>query len=371
MMTKAEPAQYNPSMASRKPGAGVPLRASRRNGVSPSAPSIAVFPEPTGRTGHTTMCNLLNEECRTEIEARVLSASSLVVYAGFDGTLAPLVDTPEQARLPEDTQAVLEDLSTRDGVLLAVLSGRSMADLRARVGIPSLVYGGDHGLEIEGPSLRFEHPEAGRRRQGLRDLTQRLTALPLLFPGVHVETKNFTTTIHFRHADEDSRDHLKTVVANLIPENHPEFVVAEGKQSYEIRPRLEWSKGAAVKWIHERIKATDLLPVVIGDDSTDEEAYGALKDAISIRVGHEHGPDRPTSARYCLDGQSEVCDVLQWLLGLWKRRPGASENAEESPARRSGPGLGIKESSPIHSVRVRRSSAIRKRLALEGGNGVA
>ena len=83
MMTNVGSGQYKPSMVSRKPRAGVPLNAGRRIVESPSAPSSLGFPELTDRTGNTTMCKLLDEKCRTEIESRVVSASSLVVYAGL------------------------------------------------------------------------------------------------------------------------------------------------------------------------------------------------------------------------------------------------------------------------------------------------
>jgi trehalose-phosphatase len=313
------------------------------------------------------MCNALDEGSRAEIETKVVSASSLVVYVGFDGTLAPMVANPELARLPAQTQSVLEDLSTREGVLVALMCGQPLADLRARVGISSVVCGGDHGLEIEGASLRFEHPEMARRRLSLADLNHRLSALPLLFAGIHVEARTLSTSIHFRQADELSREHLRTIVGSLVPADHPDFVVTEGAESYEIRPRVDWNKGDAVRWIHERIKASQVLPVVIGDDPTDEQAFGALDGAISIRVGIHAGSAQPTSARYCVNGEARVGDVLHWILELWKRRPGAGEDSQEGPARRSGPGLVIKESSPILNVRVRRGSAMRKKLASEGG----
>src|SRR3954471_4642592 len=159
MLTNAEPLRSSPSSVPRSPEPGLHPHAGRRNGVAIASPSSLVFPEPGGRIGSTPMCKLLDEECRAEIEARIASASSLVVYVGVDGTLAPVVTDPEPAGLPGDTQAILEDLSTRSGVLVALLSGRPLAELRSRVSIPSVVYGGDHGLEIEGPSLRFEHPE--------------------------------------------------------------------------------------------------------------------------------------------------------------------------------------------------------------------
>src|SRR4051812_9755324 len=141
MLTNAETLRSSPSVVPRSPEMGAASRAGRRNGAPVSSASSLASPEPAGRIGRTTMCRSLDEECRAEAGTRVASASSLVVYVGLAGTLAPLVANPELGRLPSETQAVLEDFSTRSGVLVALLSGRPLADLRARVAIPSVVYG--------------------------------------------------------------------------------------------------------------------------------------------------------------------------------------------------------------------------------------
>ena len=106
----------------------------------------------------------------TMIETRVAGASSLVFYLDFDGTLAPIVAEPELACMAPETRATLEELSKQEGILVCVVSGRSLADIKSRVGLPGLVYSGNHGLEIESESLRFVHPEAGRGRTAIEDM---------------------------------------------------------------------------------------------------------------------------------------------------------------------------------------------------------
>src|SRR5262249_13658389 len=155
---------------------------------------------------------------------------------------------------------------------------------------------------------------------------------PLLLPGVCVEPKNFSTTIHYRHAAELARQHLRTIVGSLVPDDHPELSATAGKASYEILPRVDWNKGSPVRWTHERIKATDLLPVVIGDDPTDEDAYTALEGTISIRVGNGPSQGLPTAARYGLHDQGAVHQLLRWLLELWTRRTGAPDPAQHGGA---------------------------------------
>ena len=123
----------------------------------------------------------------------------------------------------------------------------------------------------------------------------------------------------------------------------------------EIRPRVDWHKGTAVRWIQDRLQADGALPFIIGDDRTDEDAFDAIDDAVTIRVG----PEDSTAAQYCLPDQEAVGEMLRWLLGVWKERHAGAKGDEPQPGGR--PGLGIKESSPIPSVRLRRSAAIRKR----------
>ena len=289
-------------------------------------------------------------------------ATSLVLYVDFDGTLAPIVNDPSLANMSPETRAVLEEFSSRKDVLVAVVSGRSMADVKARVGLQALVYSGDHGLQIEGHSLRFEHPEAARCRDALAELNQQLIGLPLLLPGVQIESKSLTTAIHYRRAPDGTRQQIETIVSSLVPADHPLFVLTEGKMVVEIRPRVAWNKGTAVRWIHDRLQAEGALSFIIGDDRTDEDAFDALDDAVTVRVG----PEESTVARYCVADQDAVGELLHWLLGVWKQRRGDSSKEESPPNGR--PSLGIKESSPIPSVRLRRSAAIRKRELSQRGN---
>ena len=197
---------------------------------------------------------LLLDEHRFEVEARVAGASSLVFYLDFDGTLAPIVVAPELARMTPETRAVLQELCKQEGILVCVLSGRSLGDIKSRIGLPGLVYSGNHGLEIEGESLRFVHPEAGCCRAAIEEFNRRLAGLPLLIPGVQVEPKGLSTTLHFRRADPTARDQIEMIVRSLVPLDHLDLMVTEGKMNYEVRPRLDWTKGSAVRWIHERIR---------------------------------------------------------------------------------------------------------------------
>jgi trehalose-phosphatase len=300
------------------------------------------------------MAKLLTERHRSCLESRVTRASSLVFYLDFDGTLAPIASEPGLAQIPSTTSLLLEQLVALEGVLVCVMSGRSLTDLRRRVEIPGLVYVGDHGLEIEGASFRFRHPAAPKCRAALDDMNQRLSGLPLLLPGVEVEPKTLTTTIHYRNAEESALEQLQTIVHSLITSHEADLEVASGPLNYEIRPRLDWNKASAIRWIHERTKIRDAMALVIGDTRTDEEVCSAIDDAVTIHVGAK----ARTPAEYHVPDHASVEKWLGWLTALWKDRLEGPSRAWAPQIRR--PEAALREPSGILNVRLRRASLVRR-----------
>ncbi len=122
----------------------------------------------------------------------------LFLLLDFDGTLAPFEDRPQRARLPESTKDLIRRLGARPGVNVAVISGRSIRDIRRRVNLRSLYYAGNHGLEIEGPGLSFRHPAGEALKPALMKLAGALRRDSQSLPGVLIENKGPTLSLHFR-----------------------------------------------------------------------------------------------------------------------------------------------------------------------------
>ena len=137
-----------------------------------------------------------------------------------------------------------------------------------------------------------------------------------MLPGVELEPKALTTTIHFRHAEESTLEQLAAIVLSLVPDDHPDLEVVQGRLNYEIRPRLDWNKASAIQWIQERTRVRDALPIIIGDARTDRNVSTTIEGAITIHVGPKEG----TAAEYYLEHQEDVEKWLSWLLGVWKER---------------------------------------------------
>jgi trehalose 6-phosphate phosphatase len=247
-----------------------------------------------------------------ELKLQLTAAPAVLLCFDFDGTLTPIVDSPHLAELQAPVRRLLLQLARRENVTLAIISGRSLDDLRQRVGIPDWIYAGNHGLEISGPGLTFVEPSAAACRETLHQLADNLVSRLQSVAGVHVEDKGLTVSVHYRQvAAEDGEEVRRQVHAALSCSSHP-FVLGTGHMVYEIRPRVYWNKGDAIHWIAEQRGLAPALPLYMGDDATDEDAFAALTDGITIKVGDS----AETAARYHVDNQTEVQEFLAWLTRL-------------------------------------------------------
>jgi len=294
------------------------------------------------------------------LESRVEAASSLVVYLDLDFTLAPVFAESEPPGVLPHLRSILDQLSSLEGALICVLGRSGLTEMKKRLDLPRVVYAGDHGLEIEGESFRFLHPEAGFGRAALQQLSDRLAGLPLLFSGVEVEARSLQTVIRHRSDNSpDDRNQIDKIVASLVPATHPDLTVVAGPSSIAIRPRLDWNKASAIRWIHERIKAPSALAIVIGDRLSEESTFSSLADAVTVRVGQLRG----SRVGMSLETQADLLGFLTHLFELWKGHVDSADPAAPSPLVR--PALAFGGSSPILNVRLRRAAVGRRRQALQ------
>jgi trehalose 6-phosphate phosphatase len=244
-----------------------------------------------------------------EVEERIRGAGSIALFLDFDGTLAPLVPDPAGARLDEAARQALADLSCQGRFVVSIVSGRSLDHLHARVGLPDVVYAGNHGLEIEGRGLSFLEPAAAAARDELRAVTERLESALSAVPGAFVEYKVLTTSVHYRNVAAEDVGRVEQAVREAVGPAAGLFRLGSGKMLWEILPRTEWDKGSAVRWILDRLGDEDILSIYFGDDKTDENAFRALPDGLTFKVGCEGGTD----AKYRVTGPLAVEEFLEWL----------------------------------------------------------
>jgi len=234
----------------------------------------------------------------------------------YDGTLSPIVRDPAQARLPAGNRALL--LRLRERMPVAIVSGRGLDDLRGRIGIDGLLYVGNHGAEIaEGDRilLRQDHAAA---RAAMEECLERVREALLGIPGVIVEDKGGTASVHYRMVRPRDLEPLFARFTHVLEEYEEIFRITSGKKVLEIRPKGLWDKGRAVLWLARRW-GRDRVPLYVGDDVTDVDAFRALKGrGISVSVGP--CPD----ADFTVEGTAGVTALLRRLCGPAGSRPGAT-----------------------------------------------
>lgn len=246
-----------------------------------------------------------------EIEHR-LGDRHLALFTDYDGTLTPIVKRPEEATLSEEMRSLLQQLAKRG--TLAVISGRDLADVQNLVKLENLYYAGSHGFEIAGLNgMHEQQKDAQACLKDLEDAERELCDRLREISGVRVERKHFAIAIHYREAAESDVHDVEGIVDEVISQ-HPRLRKRSGKKIFELQPDIPWDKGRAVCRLLEQLdlKSSDVLPIYLGDDTTDEDAFQALGDrGIGIRVG---AFDESTHADYYLGDPDEVKQFFQALL---------------------------------------------------------
>lgn len=246
---------------------------------------------------------------RNRLSAVTAAGRRVFVFTDFDGTLAPLQDDPFAVRLTAALTGTLARLADHPQFELAVVSGRDLADLMPRVGLPAIPYAGNHGLEIRGPGLEFVEPAAAAARPVLAAVAARLADQLGAVPGLWVQDKGLTLCVHTRRVHPDYLPLVAAEVGRLARTAGDAVTVRTGHDTFDLRPRVSWHKGEAVRWLLERV-APDAFPVYLGDDTTDEDAFAALPDGATVFVG----PPRPTAARFRLASVDRVGELLHGLV---------------------------------------------------------
>jgi trehalose 6-phosphate phosphatase len=237
----------------------------------------------------------MTQDLLRELASNPLSAAILL---DIDGTLAPIVDVPTDAAVPRETRAELQRLHRRYG-LLACISGRPSESAAAVVGLPELVYVGEHGLELA--------PEAPAWRE-------RLHGFAATVAWDDVELKPLSVSFHYRRADDEG-EALRMLEAVATRGRDEGLVARWGRKVLELRPPLEAHKGTAVRQLLDERNLRRAL--YAGDDATDLDAFRGLDGlelGVRIAVGSAEGPPELRQAADLIVGSpAELLGVLREL----------------------------------------------------------
>jgi trehalose-phosphatase len=233
----------------------------------------------------------------------------LALFLDYDGTLTPIVERPEDAVLAEATREVLRRVARRHP--LAIVSGRDLEDVRARVALEDAHYAGCHGFEIAGPRGSRVHEAAAAAAPQLGAAADMVAHDTRGIDGVQLERKRFTLAVHYRRVRHEADAHAVHEAVLRAQARHPALRVTSGKKVFELQPDVDWDKGRAVLWLIETLQLRDALPVYIGDDATDEDAFRALAGR-GVGIAVQEAP-RDTAAAWRLRDPDEVRALLEGL----------------------------------------------------------
>jgi len=253
-------------------------------------------------------------EAWNEVEPRIRQARLLFLLLDYDGTLTPIVARPEQAACPPGVKALLEKLRDFPRALVAIISGRALEDLKEKVGVSGITYVGNHGLEMENPAGVHRKNLSPQRQDELRQIRISLEARLKPIRGIHFEDKGPILTVHYRNAPRESSRQVQEAVQDVLEGYPNRWQFSTGKKIFEIRPRMDFDKGKTLNELLHRFPHTKFLPVYLGDDESDEDAFRAIHGrGISVLVG---ASSLPSAASYFLRDPSEVLEFLRRCEGI-------------------------------------------------------
>jgi trehalose-phosphatase len=263
-----------------------------------------------------------------------LAGRPLAVLLDVDGTLAPIAPRPEEAAVPAETRRVVAALATLPDVRVALVSGRAAADARRMVGVANVWVIGNHGFEVVSPDGgELPQPELEPWRSAIARAARRIAPLVAPVPGVLLEDKGWTLSVHYRLADPKVVPRLVESVERVAEPLG--LRVMRGKMVVEVRPDVRVDKGTAVLRLVTELGAVGRREgviagddhdvamsdgsgsaVFVGDDRTDEDAFRALRSrssrAVTVRV--THGEEMTTAAEFSVEDPAAVRSFLEWLL---------------------------------------------------------
>ncbi|KAM7273366.1 hypothetical protein ACFE04_028030 [Oxalis oulophora] len=263
----------------------------------------------------------------------------IVVFLDYDGTLSPIVNDPDSAFMSDEMRAAVHKVAKCFPT--AIISGRSRDKVKEFVKLSNVYYAGSHGMDILAPSRVNVKSTDGKNcltaidnQKGSEVLFQPakkfLPEIQEIFAvleketrkiqGARVEDNKFCISVHYRQVQEEDYETLEKMVKSVL-EKYSDFRLCEGKKVMELRPSIEWDKGHALEYLLESLgfsNTNDVLPLYIGDDRTDEDAFKVIKSrgqGYPIIVSHI---PKDTIASYSLCDPSEVLTFLR-RLARWRR----------------------------------------------------
>jgi trehalose 6-phosphate phosphatase len=237
------------------------------------------------------------------VRPRIAGARRVALFLDFDGTLVAYAPHPDLVRLTATTRRLLQRLADNPRVRVSIISGRRRPELLHHVALPRVHYLGSYGWEIG------SRPRISRRdRFALAEAKHALKPALRRSVSAWLEDKRFLLAIHYDRSTPEARRHILAAVRRIAKSSRGRLRVLENREDCELLPATFRGKGHAVRRALSRAFARSALPVVFGDNLSDEPAFIASRRGITVRVGRERGV--PTRAHFRLRSPAEVAVAL-------------------------------------------------------------
>jgi len=245
---------------------------------------------------------------RNIFDIKDIPRENIFLFLDYDGTLTPIVDSPDKAVISGDMLSLIVKL--KEVMPAAIVTGRSLDNIMNIFNIENMIYAGNHGAEIWIGDKLVMREHMSDKRQVLEKILEDLRKALSGINGVLIEDKGITASIHFRMVDSGDIYKMLYIFWSIADGYKNSFNITSGKKVFEIRPCGIWNKGDAVQWIWKTLDEKR-VPIYIGDDVTDEDAFKVIREkGLGISIG------KSDEADYYIDSQGEVKKLLQWIGGF-------------------------------------------------------
>lgn len=253
-------------------------------------------------------------DCYSQIQYRLGENKRLWLFLDYDGTLADFAPTPDHIEPQKEIAELVSSLADLPSIRLAVVSGRRLSHVRQLLPLEGIILAGTYGIELQKPGgEQINRVDFENIRPTLEQIKPQWEKLIADYEGFYLEDKEWSIAIHARFADDHDADRVLERARDIAEKAAwgEEYRILGGHKFLEIGPRLA-NKGDTVAYLLEEHPWEGSLPMFIGDDDKDEEAFAVIheRDGLAIVVSAE---PRKTLADCRLRSPQEV---LSWLESL-------------------------------------------------------
>ncbi|XP_016516106.1 putative trehalose-phosphate phosphatase F [Nicotiana tabacum] len=257
----------------------------------------------------------------------------IVIFLDYDGTLSPIVDDPDRAFMSNEMRSAVRNVAKYFPT--AIISGRRRDKVYELIGLTELYYAGSHGMDIMLPVKNMlstndskcikSTDQQGKEVNLFQPARKFLPMIDEVFKtlvektkdinGAKVEHHKFCASVHYRNVDENNWPVVAQYVHDVL-KDYPRLRLTHGRKVLELRPVIDWHKGKAVEFLLESLgfsNSNDVLPIYIGDDRTDEDAFKALRGKYQGYGILVSTIPKESNALFSLRDPSEVKEFLESL----------------------------------------------------------